>query len=134
MAILSRNFDATNMLAGKFVGVVPAMSFQKISNLKRLLLMFDILALDLNIRGMSIVERRILENARKDIDWLSGEKLLSTLPGLVASAGMASGDSTVPVVGGELIESGRRDIGRLLGRVGGLTRKDPRDTGDEIKN
>jgi hypothetical protein len=32
--------------------------------------MFDKLALDLGTPGMSVVERRILANARTDIEWL----------------------------------------------------------------
>ncbi|HMC31430.1 MAG TPA: hypothetical protein VKL99_11395, partial [Candidatus Angelobacter sp.] len=120
MVSSNHQLDASNVLAGKFVGVVPALSFQKISHLKRLLLMFDSLALDLGTPGMSVVERTILANAKKDIEWLSREKLLTTLSGLVA--GLTSSRASVPVTGGELIEPGMRAMTRLMGRAGGLTR------------
>jgi hypothetical protein len=90
MTFSDRTLDAPSLLAGKFIGVVPAISFQNISNLKRLLLMFDRLALDLGTPNMSVVERRILANAKRDIEWLSGEKLLTTLSGLVAGSGTKS--------------------------------------------
>ena len=122
MLLSDRTLNAPNLLAGKFVGVVPAISFQNVRNLKRLVLMFDKLALDLGTPGMSVVERRILANARTDIEWLSQEQLLTTLSGLAAASGAMPQRSEVPVIGGQLLESAFSGASRLMGRVGGLAR------------
>lgn len=120
MASFNHSLNTSNPFAGKFVGVVPAISFQKVSNLKRLLLMFDTLALDMGSPGMSVMERQILANARRDIEWLSTEKLLTTLSGIAARAGALP--ANVPVHGGELIGPGMRSLTRLMARGGELAR------------
>jgi len=122
MTLPDHALDSRSRLLGKFVGVVPAMSFQNVSYLKQLLLMFDRLALDLGTSGMSLVERRILTNASKDIEWLSREQLLTTLAGLAAGSDLGVRRAEVPVFGGSFIEAGIRGGGYLMGRVGGLHR------------
>lgn len=110
-------------IAGKFVGVVPPLSFQTLSMPKRLLLMFDQLALDLGASSMALIERRILQRASGEIRWLSSQGLLTTLGGLAASVAPPAGSHpTIAVAGGDLLEPvlGRRLD--LMGRVGHLER------------
>jgi hypothetical protein len=72
-------------LAGKFVGVIPPAACQQLGYLKRLLLMFERIALDFGSGKLSIVERRILESAKNELNYLSGEGLLTTLTALAPS-------------------------------------------------
>jgi hypothetical protein len=55
-------------VAGRFVGVVPPLCFQTLSMPKRLLLMFDQLALDLGGAPLTLVERRIIDRARAEME------------------------------------------------------------------
>jgi hypothetical protein len=109
-----------NSLRGRFVGVIPPTSFKNIGELKRFLLMFDRLALDMGTAGMSLVERKILSDAKKDIDWLSQQQLLTTITGLLTDTAPAQIKSSVPVQGGELLNLGYRGGSGMAGRIGGM--------------
>jgi hypothetical protein len=111
---------ATSSLHGRFVGIIPPISLKTMGELKRLLLMFDRLALDLGSGGLSLVERRILSDAKKDIDWLSQEQFLTTLTGLVTDSTPARINSALSVRGGDLLDLGYRGASRMAGRVGGM--------------
>ncbi|WP_109831178.1 hypothetical protein [Reichenbachiella versicolor] len=65
----------------KFVGVVPPLAFETLWYPKRLMLMFDELALDLN-RDLTGYENYILKKSDHEIQWLSDEGFLTTLSGL----------------------------------------------------
>lgn len=109
-----------NSLSRKFVGIIPPMSFQHLSYLKRLLLMFDSLALDLGRSSLSPVERKIMESARNEIDWLSNQGLLTTLGGLVAQntdGVFPSRRSQPSVIGEDLLTQGLGIDPNLIGRV-----------------
>jgi hypothetical protein len=80
--------------------------------------MFDRLALDLEDSSTSLVERRILSNAKQDIDWLRRARLLTTVAGLVAT-GQPRG-AEVPVDGEDFLAPVSGGRANLMGRVGGL--------------
>lgn len=65
----------------RFVGVVAATTFAKPSELKRLLLLFEQLALDLSNQSLTLVERRALSMGKNDFDFLQKEGLLTTVEG-----------------------------------------------------
>ncbi|MGF7183819.1 hypothetical protein [Tunturiibacter psychrotolerans] len=96
------------------------MSFKNTGELKRLLLMFDRLALDMGSAGMSHLEQRILSDAKKDVDWLSQQQLLTTLAGLVTDSTPTRLTSALPVQGGDLLDLGYRGAAGLTGRIGGM--------------
>lgn len=111
---------APNSLRGRFVGVVPPLSFKNLGELKRLFLMFDRLALDMGSSGISHVERTILTGARAEIDWLSQQQLLTTLGGIISNATGPRIYSDMPVYGGDLLDLGYRGASRYAGRIGGM--------------
>lgn len=108
-----------NPLRGQFVGVIPPISFKNAGDLKRLLLMFDRLALDMGSGGMSLVEKRILSDAKKDLDWLSQQQLLTTLTGVLANSAPGQIAPAVSVQGGDLLNLGFRGGSRLMSQSGG---------------
>ena len=113
----------THTLRGLFVGIVPPITFKNMGELKRLLLMFDRLALDMGSGGpMTVVEKRILDMARKEMDWMGKEQLLTTLNGLAAAAGTSRLAPSIPVLGGDFLEPGYRGGTRLLGQAGGTVK------------
>ena len=65
----------------KFVGVISAISFQHSEELKRLLLLFEQLAIDLSNQNLSLVERRALSIGKRDFDYLRDQGLLTTVEG-----------------------------------------------------
>jgi hypothetical protein len=69
----------------KFVGVVEPTVFGDGSNLKRLLLLFERIALDLSQR-LTNVERAAMRAGRRDLDYLISEGLVTTLAGIEAEA------------------------------------------------
>ena len=69
-----------------FVGVIPAIAFVAPNELKRLLLMFQRLALDLTAQRLSIPERDALRVGKKAFDYLNSEGLLTTIDGARADA------------------------------------------------
>ncbi len=111
--------DVSAALTGKFVGVIPIEAFQNIGHLKRLLLMFDSVALDLGRSVPSLVERRILSTARSDMQWLSSQGLLTTLAGLVANSNITSFRGPQVSVMGDVAPLGNRSL-RLIGRAANL--------------
>jgi len=115
-----QDFETTSG-TGNFVGVVAPLSFQYGAHIKRLLLMFDVLALDMGESSMSLVERRILSNAQKDIEWLSRSHLLTTLDGLAATAAPVR-RAEVSVFGDDLLAAGIGREAQLMRRAGGLVR------------
>jgi hypothetical protein len=125
-------------LEGNFVGVIPPISFRQLWYVKQLLLMFDKLALDLGHSSLPLVERRILENAKKEIKWLNGKGFLTTLSGLAAGNldSQKSSNLHIPVIGEDLLAPviGRRH--NLMGRVArlaGITTIDLRLTASELR-
>ncbi|HEX8693070.1 MAG TPA: hypothetical protein VF746_11660 [Longimicrobium sp.] len=70
-----------------FVAVVEPTTFTETPHLKRLLLLFDRLAVNLGEQRLGVVERRALELARRDIDWLTSEGLLTTVLAMEAERG-----------------------------------------------
>jgi hypothetical protein len=79
---------STNLLfkGQKFIGVVKPSIFRNLGDAKRLMLMFDGLALDLSY-NLHAFENRIIQDARAEIDFLSDQGLLTTLSGLEAQYG-----------------------------------------------
>lgn len=67
------------------VGVIAASQFAKPNELKRLLLLFEQLALDLSAQSLTMVERRALSVGKNDFDFLRGAGLLTTLEGARAA-------------------------------------------------
>lgn len=64
-----------------FVGVIAPVAFAKPNELKRLLLLFEQLALDLSNQNMTLVERRALSIGKDDFEYLRKAGLLTTLEG-----------------------------------------------------
>lgn len=104
---------------GKFVGIVAPRSFYKIEHIKQLLLMFEIIVLDVGSRNMTKAESMVIEGARKEIDWLSEEGLLTTMGGLISSV-RSKELPMVEVHGNVFITSGVGSDADLLGRAAGL--------------
>lgn len=97
---LQADVHSQSFLAGAFIGVVPASCFATLAYPKQLLLMFDALALDLG--GAEFLDRKILEQAKAEMAWLSQHGLLTTLGGLAAAArGSRPQSDRVQVVGGD---------------------------------
>jgi hypothetical protein len=65
----------------RFVGVIAASQFAKPNELKRLLLLFEQLALDLSAQSLNLVERRALSVGKNDFDFLRQAGLLTTVEG-----------------------------------------------------
>lgn len=65
----------------KFVGVISPISFQNSEQLKRLLLLFEQLAIDLSNQNLTLVERRALSAGKRDFDYLRDQGLLTTVEG-----------------------------------------------------
>src|SRR5690554_5444010 len=103
------------MESGKFVGVVPPLAFEKLWYPKRLMLMFDELALDLN-RKLSGYESYILKKSHQEIQWLGDEGLLTTLSGLFAKES----------------SDGEKEYHNKIGHVGSFLF--PANIGKEFKN
>ena len=64
---------------GKFIGIVPAQAVANRGYTKRLLLMFDGLALSLGTREETGLSKDVLQAMNADLSWLSNEGMLSTL-------------------------------------------------------
>lgn len=94
---------------GKFVGVVPPMTFLDSATPKQLLLMFDALALDLSGSAATIASRGLSDAVRADLDYLSQEGLLSTLEGMAAGQ-QRHARQGLSIIGGDLLKPvlGRR--------------------------
>jgi hypothetical protein len=69
----------------QFVGVITATAFAKPNELKRLLLLFEQLALDLSNQNLTLVEKRALSIGKNDFDYLRKAGLLTTLEGARAA-------------------------------------------------
>jgi len=92
---------ATNLLfkGQRFIGIIPPTAFRTLTNPKRLMLMFDGLALDLTHK-LHPFENKVLETAANEISYLSNEGLLTTLDGLKAQYGEHKGSTKPGVVEG----------------------------------
>lgn len=74
------------MLSGTpFVGVIAPVSFANGGELKRLLLLFEQLALDLSAQSLSMAERHAMSKGRNDFEFLQRSGLLTTLDGALAA-------------------------------------------------
>lgn len=68
----------------RFVAVVDTAVFGDLWQLKRMILLFDALALDLSAQRLSEADKSVLISARNDIEFLRSEGMLTTYEGAIA--------------------------------------------------
>jgi hypothetical protein len=90
---------------GTFVGVIPPSAFGTVCYPKRLLLMFDSLALDTGQGGLKSIHQ-LLTAKDGDFRWLRDEGIVTTVSGLIGDGILGQGrvrTTPVEVVGGDLL-------------------------------
>ncbi|MEW6363142.1 MAG: hypothetical protein AB1714_00735 [Acidobacteriota bacterium] len=107
-----------------FVAVIAASTFADPGELKRLLLLFERLALDLTQQHLTLVERRALSLGKNDFEFLRKEGLLTTVEGTRAADRKYLPEVTPDPQDADVV--GLQGIGRVLaiaaGRVGPAAR------------